>query len=354
MNATVDNVADSPRRAAPVVHKTHRFKWLLRREFWEHRGGFFWAPLIAGAVFLAFTLIGGGTGQMMFQRHGGKIVNIDGHEVPLSEVNWGEMISRASPDELSQLHDAINGMTLVSAAWPLMVFGFVVFFYLLGCLYDERKDRSVLFWKSLPVSDRDTVLSKLATALFVGPLLAAGVGIAVMLGFGIILSLFIALNGANPFTLYWAQLDPLRLLGSMLMWIPVYALWALPTAGWLMLCSAWAKSKPFLWAIVLPVIAGTLVTWFDLFDSIDVASNWFWEHVVLRMLTSAFPGSHFLGYVGTEQLEHLDDTPDALFGLDGMIGGAHLLATPSLWLGAVAGIAMVLAAIRLRRWRDEG
>ena len=56
--------------------------------------------------------------------------------------------------------------------------GFVVFFYCLGSLYDERKDRSVLFWKSLPVSDRDTVLSKALSALVVAPTLAIAVGIA--------------------------------------------------------------------------------------------------------------------------------------------------------------------------------
>ena len=257
MNAVVDTPAGVPRPAGSTpIHRTHRFRWLLRREFWEHKGGFFWAPLITGAVFLLFTLIGGGTGQYIFERHGGKVINIDGQEVPLSQMNWGEMLSKASPEDLRQLHDVINGSTLLAATWPVLVFGIVVFFYLLGCLYDERKDRSVLFWKSLPVSDRDTVLSKLATALVVGPLLASLIGIATMIGFGLVLSLFILLNGANPFTLYWGQLDFFRLVGTMLGWIPLYALWALPTAGWLMLCSAWAKSKPFLWAIVLPVGAG--------------------------------------------------------------------------------------------------
>ena len=29
-------------------------------------------------------------------------------------------------------------------------------------------------------------------------------------------------------------------------------------------------------------------------------------------------------------------------------------AMPSLWIGAVVGLVMIAAAIRLRRWRDEG
>lgn len=361
MNASTDTIRDddglpsTPNGAtfAPA-HPTHRFAMLLRREFWEHKGGFLWAPLIGGAISLLLTLIGGGTGQYFFNRHGGKIVNFDGREMPLSEVNWSDMLGNASAEDLGQMHDAINLMTLTAAAWPFIIFGFVVFFYFLGCLYDERKDRSVLFWKSLPISDRDTVLSKLVTGLVVAPLIAAALGLLTMIGFGLIASLFIGINGANPFTLYWSQLDPLVLLGSMLSWIPIYALWALPTAGWLMLCSAWAKKVPFLWAVALPLVAGLLVAWFDLLGTVQDGTEWFWENIVARALTSAWPGSHFLGYAGSGYFDRLEQTPDAMFGLDGMLVGSHLLARPALWIGALVGIAMIFAAIRLRRWRDEG
>ena len=50
-----------------------------------------------------------------------------------------------------------------------IVLGVVVFFFCLGALFDDRKDRSVLFWKSLPISDQATVLSKVAMALVVAP-----------------------------------------------------------------------------------------------------------------------------------------------------------------------------------------
>jgi len=32
------------------------FYWLVKREFWEHKGGFFWAPVISGIVFLELAL----------------------------------------------------------------------------------------------------------------------------------------------------------------------------------------------------------------------------------------------------------------------------------------------------------
>ena len=96
------------------------------------------------------------------------------------------------------------------------------------------------------------------------------------------------------------------------------------------------------------------MSWFGLFRKVQDGSAWFWEHVVARVLLGTAPGSHLLGYVGTSYMDRLDDTPDALFGIKGMLVGSHLLATPALWIGAIAGIAMILAAIRLRRWRDEG
>ncbi|RMH94992.1 hypothetical protein EBB59_01105 [Lysobacter pythonis] len=325
-------------------------KWLLKREFWEHRGGFLWAPVVAGAIFLFFTLLGGGTGQLMFARYSDQVVDFEGKEVPLSSMNWNDLFANVPTEKLRQLSDAINGITLMSAFWPLLVFGFVVFFYLLGALYDERRDRSVLFWKSLPVSDGLTVWSKLLTALLVAPLTAVLVALAVMLGFGILVSLFIAINGGNPFTIYWAQLRPFRLLTLLFSWIPIYMLWALPTAGWLMLCSAWARSKPFLWAVLVPLLAGVLVSWFEFFD---IGSNWFWEHIVARLLTSAWPLSHLFGMTKGPRFIGSGGSGDQLAQNLSLVFGGDVYRNPSLWIGAAAGIAMILLAIRLRRWRDD-
>ena len=351
MNAIANDTRAPMHVTAP--HPTHKLKWLLKREFWEHKGGLFWAPLITGAIFLFFTILGGGTGQFVLNRNGAKIMDYEGQQIPLSQVDWDKLIASASPKDLEQYAQVVNGFTLVSGMWPLMVFGFVVFFYLLASLYDDRRDRSVLFWKSMPVSDSLTVFSKLITALVVAPVTAALISFAVMLGTGLILSFFILINGGNPLTIYWSHLEPLHLLGATFGWLPVYAFWAMPTAGWLMLCSAWAKSKPFLWAVLLPLLSGVLVAWFGFFNDDKFNAAWYWQHIVARALTSAWPGSHVLGYAGTPMMQRLDDSPKALFGLDGVISGLHLFATPQLWLGVLAGGVMIYGAIRLRRWRAE-
>ena len=113
-----------------------------------------------------------------------------------------------------------------------------------------------------------------------------------MLGFLLVISVVALLHGGNPMTLIWGPGSPLTMAGSLLVAaIPVYALWALPTVGWLLLCSAWSRSKPFLWAIMIPVFAGIFVSWFDLMQAFNLESVWFWQNVVARILFSVVPGS---------------------------------------------------------------
>ena len=237
---------------------------------------------------------------------------------------------------------------LASSMWPLVVLGFVVFFYCLGSLYDERKDRSVLFWKSLPLSDRDTVFSKAASALLVAPALAVGAAIACMFAFLLLISAWMVLHNGNPLTLLWGPGSPLANAGLLLASIPIYALWALPAVGWLMLCSAWSKSMPFLWAIVIPVFAGIFISWFEVMNVFDLQSGWFWKNIVARSLLSVFPGS----WIDAMEIGALakGDLPSHAMVLRSTYS---VLTTPQLWIGAAAGIVMLVGAVRLRRWRDD-
>ena len=133
--------------------------------------------------------------------------------------------------------------------------------------------------------------------------------------------------------------------------LPIYALWALPTVGWLLLCSAWAKGKPFLWAIMIPLFAGIFVSWFDLMQLFDLPSAWFWQNIVGRSLLSAVPGSWLtLADLGPSGFHGAD----SLGSLVALRTSYATLLTPQLWIGVVAGAAMIFGAIRLRRWRDEG
>src|SRR3546814_806352 len=177
-------------------------------------------------------------------------------QVQFNGIDLGAFTSQMDAHDLYRLGQGIDLSLFMASTWPLIVLAFVVFFYCLGALYDERKDRSVLFWKSLPLSDSQTVMSKAASALLIAPMLAVAASLLTMLGFLVVLSAMVLVHGGNPLEMVWGPGSPLKVAGQMLAVIPVYALWALPTAGWLLLCSSWAKSKPFLWAIMIPVFAG--------------------------------------------------------------------------------------------------
>lgn len=346
----MNTMIKTPSMVRAQSHGTHKMKLLLKREFWEHKGGFFWAPLISGAIFLFFQLVGGGALHSVMNRDS-QMIHINGHQTALSKADWARELAQASPQDLSKLQDALTGFTIMSASWPILVFGFVVFFYLVNAMFEERKDKSVLFWKSLPVSDGETVISKALTALVVAPVIAGAAAIVVMLGSMLMFCVFLAINGVNPFVLYLANLDYVTIIASLLLWIPVFALWALPTAGWLLMVSAWAKRVPFLWAVGVPVFSGILISWFDLLKIFNIADDWYWKNIVARLLTSAFPGTHVLEMARGGNFNTRD------FSLRDLVlqtSGTDLLMNPSLWIGAVAGVAMIYVAVRLRRFRDEG
>lgn len=317
-------------------------KWLLRREFWEHKGAFLWAPLAVGAALL--LLVGGGFLYAMtfgssetITVHGQNIVAIEG--IP--------------PALRYKIAHVVASGYLGLAAPLFLVLTVVVFFYCLGALHDDRRDRSILFWKSLPLSDRDTVLSKAVTALVVAPLITIAIAVATGLGLLVLGMIGAAGKGVNLFAPVLMQanlyLGPLYLLA----FLPLYIIWALPTVGWLMLVSSWARSKVFLWAVGIPLVLALLMKWFNFIvghvSSTVIDIDWFFSEVVVRGLAGLVPGIWLSqGHIEVINQQYGLD-PSALLGLS-----YSTLGYPSTWIAAAVGCAMLYGAIRLRRWRDEG
>ena len=326
------------------------FLWLLKREYWEHRGGFFWAPLIAGGVVIAITVLSLLIAEATAARHG---VNLNG-------MNLDTISHNMTPDQIATFNAGLT-VGLMGLSLPIMVtLCFVVFFYLLGALYDDRRDRSVLFWKSLPVSDLDTVLSKIAAAVFVAPLFAIAAVIALQLAFLVVISVWTGVHGINPLPLLWNPAPLLSMWIKLLLLIPINALWALPTVGWLLLCSAFARSKPFLWAVAVPIALGAIIGFSHLLQQFSIPSTWYWRNIVGRILFSLIPGS-WLG-VGGGSLNALTtgdninfpfnkaDFIESVLGWDRML---NALTSANLWIGAAAGAGLIVAAIYFRRQRIE-
>jgi ABC-2 type transport system permease protein len=206
----------------------------------------------------------------------------------------------------------------------------VSFFYSLDALYGERRDRSILFWKSLPVSDLTAVLAKASIPLLVLPLIAFAITVitqAIML----LLSSLVVLAGGLSVTTLWAQVVAYRSLLMLLYHlVTVHMLWYAPIYAWLLLISAWARRAPILWAILPPVA-------FGIFEKI------------------AFRSSHFVALIGN-RFTGGREAIDSMQGNSPLDPQMHLtpgafLATPGLWIGLALATIFLVAAARLRRYR---
>ena len=316
--------------------------WLVKREFWEHRGGFFWAPVITGAIFLLLNLMGIITAEVLGASHGIHIGASGGLQHVIAQMDAGDM---------SKVGFALDIAMYSAMGLLIVVLGFVVFFYCVGALYDDRRDRSILFWKSLPISDASTVLSKVLSATVLAPIITVIVGIVAGVLQLLMVAVTLSFHGLNMWQLL-GYAHPFRVLLNLIGYIPLYVLWALPAVGWLMLCSAWARSKPFLWAVALPVATGLLVSWFGLMGLFNLSTGWFWTHVVQRSLFSVFPGTGSLfGLSGESMARHVGE--DMGLGIMNLDATYQLLASPNMWIGVAVGIGLLAGATWFRRWRDE-
>jgi ABC-2 type transport system permease protein len=285
------------------IPATRRMSWSVRRELWEYRSIYI-APLAAAALFLLGFCI--------------NIIHLPARFRSLSALDPAEQ------------REAIVAPYNMAAGLIMVIALIVGVFYTLDALQGERRDRSILFWKSLPVSDLTTVLSKASIPLLVIPLLAFSITIALQM-IMLLFSSAVLLGSGMSVTMLWTQLSFVQ-MSLLLLYhlLTVHALWYAPFYGWLLLVSAWARRAAFLWA-ALPLLAIAIV-----------------EKV-------AFNTSYF-----TAMLRHrLDGAAEAVvapgtFPIDPMthVTPGHFLSNPGLWIGLAITAAFLAAAVRLRR--DQG
>jgi len=284
---------------------------LVRRELWEHRA--LWiAPLCLTALLAVVATIGQ--------------IHIDLHDV-----------ARIGSEQQKVALFTIIQWVLAMPLYVLAIF--LGGFYLLDCLYAERKDRSILFWKSLPVSDGLTVASKLLVALVVLPFGVFALALVAHLLFTAILGVRVAL-GNLPAVFTWNTYEWLRTELVMLLATVLAVLWYAPIAAYMLLVSAWARRSPIAWA-TLPVVLGPLLEWVAfgtryLMSFFHYRTNGIWE--ILGVAHAHIITKDALHPIGTA-LEVLN------------FRGAF--ATVDLWLGVAVAVAMAFAATRIRRYRDE-
>ncbi len=323
------------------------FKTLLRREYWENRGGMVLAPVVTGSVIIFLVLLAILVATV-------SVAKINGQEFVLGQI--GQFIENVSEEDISLF---ITGQLISISGVIGLVWFIVTFFYALGSLYDDRKDRSILFWRSMPVSDTQTVLSKLAVIMVISPAVAVAAMIVTQLILMIIGTVILLINGVSPWSTLWGNADLLPLWGTIAYTYVVLVLWCAPTWGWLLLASAWAKSKPFLWAIVPPVFVAIMQSSFNIAQYFNFRDNQVWEFIGGQVGAGSFPfalwlpnnaetGANFsigLNFdnedvAGSELAMVVGNLTDRLFG------GTMLLYV-------VSGAALVALAIYIRKFRDE-
>ena len=119
MNAAADSPLPASPRAMATPHPTHKFRLLLRREFWEHKGGFLWAPLVAGGISLLLTIMAIVIGEVA-ARQALADGEFDG-EVMINGLDLGYLTSKLGPEELRELSQAVDIALYMASGWPLIV-----------------------------------------------------------------------------------------------------------------------------------------------------------------------------------------------------------------------------------------
>ncbi len=301
-NATSESYFEPQVTAPAAISSAQRLYWALRRELWENRSIYI-APLAAAGVALLGFL--------------------------LTLIHLPEKIRTVAALNPMQQHERIEQPFNAVAALLMGTFLIVELFYCVEALQRERRDRSILFWKSLPVSDLTTVAAKATIAFVVLPLLTVTITVATQFIMLLVSSAVLAGSDLSVAT-YWAQVSLLQMSLLLAYHIfTVHVLWSAPLYSWLLLVSAWARRAAFLWA-VLPPLAITALEKL-LFNTAHFA---------------AFVGHFFMG--GTEGVYVPGTMP-----MDPMthLTPGRFLGTPGLWIGLAITAAFLAAAVRLRRYR---
>jgi ABC-2 type transport system permease protein len=301
-NAVPEPALDAQVSAPAAVSETRPMYWSVQRELWENRS-LYVAPLVVAAVFF----FGFSISTITLPRRMRAVLALDPAQQP-----------------------AALAMPFSMAATLIIFTGYIVgVFYCLDALHGERRDRSILFWKSLPVSDLTTVLSKASIPLVVLPVLVFTIALATQLGMRMLSTTVLVGSGVGAATL-WARLPLFQMTLVLLYGLTVHVLWHAPLWAYLLLVSSWARRTPFLWAVLPPLALG-------LFERIAFQTTHFgalMKYRVMGAMAEAFvlkPGDKGL----IIRLTQLDPS--------------GFLSSPGLWLGLIAAALFLVVAVRLRR-----
>lgn len=300
---------------------------LLWREVWEHR-----TIYMTPAVIALLVGLGALTGSVTL------VVNEDIASLALMGVT-----------NLQEGHRAAAVSGLLASVLPLFLIpmAIVITFYSLDALYAERKDRSILFWRSLPVTDAETVLSKLLTALILIPLVTAAIIAVTQLVVLLVSSGWLMARNASPWILIWKPVPLLQIWIASAYIAMASAIWAAPIIGWYLFVSGFAKRSPLMLAF-LPLVLVPLL------ERLLFKTHYFYSAVTNRMKDMPLLKAEDLA-----NLESMLEDPESInqmtgsFSLLQHLDVTGFLTNPGLYVGLIVCGLFVAAAIYVRRYRDD-
>ena len=302
------------------------FTALLKREFLEGKNYYFWLPVILlGVVLTLFFLTAIGFGS---------VIEVGSMEVK-DIKNLGDALARAQAREAHELPAAITVLYWVISAPVWITFPFVVFFSLLGSLYEERRDRSVLFWKSMPVSDWQEVLAKLLVPVLGTPLFFLGAMIAMQLATATLLSVIVLVQG-GPVGALWPLGLMIATWVTAIIFFLLYALWALPVFAWILLVSAYAPRMPFIYAVLPPVV-------------VMVVEQIFFDTNMLLSFLGRHLGGWQSGFFDNIDIDGPRDMVAMLMGGGYMQAFGEALTSMDFWVGLLIAGLLLAGAVELRK-----
>jgi ABC-2 type transport system permease protein len=312
--------------------RSFRAVTLIRRELIENRRSMIYAPLVLCALLLLMLII-----SMIWNG----AFNVNSKNFQLQALL--NTLQQKGPEALPAVHAAflVGWFTIVH-----VVLGVVMFNYALGCLFEERKDRSTLFWRSLPVRDWETVLAKAFTLLVVIPAIYMICLVSLQIISTLAIALACQIRGLDANQLVFNAIPFSRTVGWELATQAITSLWVLPIFAWMMLCSAYAKQRPFLLAVLLPGILTLILGAMDMSRIFALAngegpSAWMAQHFFGRAAAALTPNMG-INFKADEMRNAVDFT----------MLGERLLSVPML-IGVVIGLALLAATAYVRRYRED-
>ena len=302
-NVMSDSSLRSQGIAAVAIPATKLMYWSVRRELWENRA-IYVAPVAVACVFLF-----------------GFSISILHLLIEMRAAPWLDAMQQrelfGQPYEFAE--DLVMAATLI-----------VGLFYSVDALYGERRDRSILFWKSAPVSDLTTVLSKAVIPIVLLPLLAFAITVLTQ-WIMLMISSTVLLGSGQNVAMLWSRVGIAHRWPMLLFhFLCIHGLWQSPIYAWLLLISGWARRVPILWAALPPLTIGIA-------EKVAFNTTYFGSLI----------GNRFTG--GSEGLAIMERSR----AMDPMMLFAplHFLVNPGLWLGMAVTAAFLAAAVRVRRCR---